>query len=156
MRVPEALLPLLDGGVIHDVIRPLMSGKEADVFLVEVEGDVMVAKTYKEADNRSFKHRADYTEGRRVKNSRSQRAMAKRSRFGKEEIEAAWRSAEVDVIYRLSSAGVRVPQPYAFVDGVLVMELIRGWDGGPAPRLVDARLTEQEAWDLFHMLLQEA
>lgn len=155
MRVPDALIPLLDEGVIHDVIRPLMSGKEADVYLVEVDGEVCVAKTYKEASRRSFKHRADYTEGRKVRNSRSQRAMAKRSRFGRAQVEEAWRNAEVDILYRLAEADVRVPRPYAFVEGVLVMELVQGWDGGPAPRLVDATFTEDEAWDLFHQLLVE-
>ncbi len=155
MRVPDALLPLLDAGVIHDVIRPLMSGKEADVYLVDVDGETMVAKTYKEAHRRSFKHRADYIEGRKVKNSRSRRAMAKRSRFGRAQIEAAWRATEVDVIFKLADAGVRVPRPHAFVDGVLVMELIRGADGGPAPRLVDHTFRPAEAWSLFQVLIGE-
>lgn len=155
MRVPDALLPLLDAGVIQSVIRPLMSGKEADVYLVEVDGEVQVAKTYKEAANRSFKHRSEYTEGRKVRNSRSQRAMSKRSKFGRSEVEESWRATEVDMIFRLSDAGVRVPQPIAFVDGVLVMQLVQGEDHGPAPRLVDAEFTEDEAWDTFHIVLQE-
>jgi len=155
VRVPEALIPLLDQGVISEVVRPLMSGKEADVFLVVSEGERCVAKIYKEADKRSFKHRSEYTEGRRVRNSRQQRAMNKRSKYGRREVEAAWRAAEVDIIYRLAAAGVRVPEPYAFVEGVLVMELIAGPDGEPAPRLVDAELYEDEAWDLFHRVLRE-
>ncbi|MEZ4322938.1 MAG: PA4780 family RIO1-like protein kinase [Myxococcota bacterium] len=155
MRVPEALIPLLDQGVVQDVLRPLMSGKEADVFLVVAEDELRVAKIYKEAANRSFKHRAEYTEGRKVRNSRQQRAMTKRSRYGREQIEAAWRNAEVDVIYRLTAAGVRVPEPFAFVEGVLVMELVQDAYGEPAPRLVDATFSEDEAWDLFHILLRE-
>jgi RIO kinase 1 len=155
MRVPDTLLPLLDAGIIQDVIRPLMSGKEADVYLVEVDGEVQVAKTYKDAAHRSFKHRAEYTEGRKVKNSRSQRAMAKRSRFGRAQIEDAWRTTEVDIIFRLADAGVRVPQPIAFVEGVLVMQLVQGHDYEPAPRLVDADFTEDEAWACFHDVLQE-
>jgi RIO kinase 1 len=155
MRVPPPLQPLLDQGVIDDVVRPLMSGKEAEVYLVVSEGYLCVAKIYKEANNRSFKHRVAYTEGRKVRNSRQQRAMEKGTRYGKEQIEDAWRSAEVDAIYRLRDADVRVPEPYTFVDGVLVMELIQGEDGEPAPRLVDAKFTEDEAWDVFHLLLRE-
>jgi RIO kinase 1 len=155
MRTPERLVPLIDQGVIEEVLRPLMSGKEAAVYLVVAEGKICVAKVYKEAQDRSFKNRADYIEGRNQRNSRSQRAMQKRSKFGREEIEAAWRSAEVDAIYRLRDAGVRVPEPYAFVDGVLVMELITGPDGEPAPRLVDLTLTAEEATELFQQVLRE-
>ncbi|MCO4747013.1 MAG: phosphotransferase [Proteobacteria bacterium] len=132
-----------------------MSGKEAQVFLVEVDGDLRVAKIYKSAENRSFKHRAVYTEGRRVRNSRQQRAMAKRSRYGRAEEEQAWKNAEVDAIYRLRDAGVRVPEPFAFVDGVLVMELIADEWGEPAPRLIDVQLSAEEATDLFQTLLRE-
>jgi RIO kinase 1 len=155
MRTPERLVPLIDQGVIEEVVRPLMSGKEAAVYLVVADGKLCVAKVYKEAEHRSFKNRADYIEGRTHKNTRSQRAMQKRSKFGREEIEAAWRSAEVDAIYRLRDAGVRVPEPYAYVDGVLVMELIAGPDGEPAPRLVDLTLTPEEAHALFHQVLRE-
>ena len=155
MRVPEVLQPLLDQGVIQDVIRPLMSGKEADVFLVEAEGYLCVAKTYKQAINRSFKHRVQYTEGRKVRNSRKQRAMDKRSKYGRAQMEAEWQNQEVDVLFRLADAGVSVPHPYAFVENVLVMDLIEGPNGGPAPRLVDANFTEDEAWELFHIVLQE-
>jgi RIO kinase 1 len=132
-----------------------MSGKEAAVYLVETRGELRVAKVYKEQTNRSFQNRADYTEGRRVRNSRQQRAMQKRSRYGKTEIEAAWRSAEVDAIYKLQAAGVSVPEPFDFVDGVLVMELVKGWDGGPAPRLVDVEFTREQANALMQVLLQE-
>lgn len=155
MRIPDRLAPLLDMGLIEEVHRPLMSGKEADVYLVTSEGQLRVAKIYKEASNRSFKHRADYTEGRKVKNTRTQRAMDKRSRFGRAQIEAAWQSAEVDAIRKLFEADVRVPEPHHFVDGVLVMELITGPDGGPAPRLVDLHLTPEEAEDLFQRLLKD-
>ena len=155
MRVPDCLIPLLDEGVIHDVIRPLMSGKEADVYLVSVDDQVMVAKTYKEAEHRSFKHRSAYTEGRKVRNSRSARAMAKKSKFGRDQVESEWRTKEVDIIYRLAEANVRVPRPHAFVEGVLVMELIQDENYEPAPRLVDVTFTEDEAWALFHELLDE-
>jgi len=155
MRVPNSLQPLYDQGVITEVIRPLMAGKEAEVYLVVSEGEQRVAKVYKEAQHRSFKHRSDYTEGRRVRNSRQQRAMNKRSRYGREQIEAEWRSAEVDAIYRLRAAGVRVPEPYDFVDGVLVMELITDDRGEPAPRLVDLEFTRSEATRVFHTLLKE-
>jgi RIO kinase 1 len=153
--IPESLETLLDQGVIHRVVRPLMSGKEAQVFLVEVEGDLRVAKVYKESDNRSFKHRAEYTEGRRVRNSRSQRAMSKRSRYGRQQEEEAWKNAEVDAIYRLRAADVAVPEPFAYVDGVLVMELVADERGEPAPRLVDVQLEQEEAEELFQILLRE-
>ncbi len=154
-KVPERLVALEDLGIIDGVIRPLMSGKEADVYLVDSRGEQRVAKVYKEATNRSFQNRADYTEGRRVRNSRQARAMQKRSRYGKAEIEAAWRSAEVDAIFQLKEAGVAVPEPYDFVEGVLVMELVRGWDGGPAPRLVDIEFERDEARAMHTILLNE-
>ncbi len=155
MRVPDRLIPLLEMGVIHDVVRPLMSGKEAAVYLVEFEGELRVAKVYKEAHERSFHQRADYMEGRKTRNTRDQRAMAKKSRFGREQMESSWRTSEVDAIYKLRAANVSVPEPYDFVDGVLVMELIRGMDGHPAPRLVDVALTHDEARDLMRFLLRQ-
>lgn len=155
MRVPPELEPLLDLGVIDEVVRPLMSGKEAQVYLVDVDGELRIAKVYKDAAQRSFKHRSDYTEGRRGRNTRRERAKGKRSSYGRAEIEAAWRTAEVDAIHTLRAAGVRVPEPFDFVEGVLVMELIQGEDGGPAPRLADVNLGEDEAWDLYHQLLAE-
>lgn len=155
MKIPERLAALEAIGAIDGVVRPLMSGKEAAVYLVETRGELRVAKVYKEASRRSFQHRAEYTEGRKVRNSRQQRAIDKKSKYGREEIESAWRSAEVDAIWKLRAAGVRVPEPYDFVEGVLVMELIRGWDGGPAPRLVDVDFTPDEARDLHRILVRE-
>ena len=155
MKIPARLLPLLDVGIIDDVIRPLMSGKEAAVYLVEARGEVRVAKVYKEAQQRSFKHRADYTEGRKVRNSRRQRAMEKRSKYGREEMEAEWRTAEVDAIRKLRNAGVIVPEPFEFFEGVLVMELIEGEPGMPAPRLIDVALTASQARSLHRILLGE-
>ncbi len=155
MRVPERLEPLVDQGVIDEVIRPLMSGKEAAVYLVMSEGEQRVAKVYKEAAHRSFKQRTEYVEGRKTRNSRDQRAIQKKSGFGQERIEAAWRSAEVDYIYRLREAGVRVPEPHAYVDGVLVMELVKDEHGEPAPRLVDFTFTPEQARETFDVLLRE-
>ena len=155
MRAQERLEVLMEQGAIQEIIRPLMSGKEAEVYLVLSDDEIRVAKIYKTANNRSFKHRAEYTEGRKVRNSRSQRAMGSRSRFGKEQEEAAWRNAEVDVIYRLAAAGVRVPEPYVFIDGVLVMELIQDFDGEPAPRLCDVELAPDEAMAVFKTLLKD-
>jgi RIO kinase 1 len=155
MRVPERLEPLLDHGVIEDVLRPLQSGKEAEVYLVICGGKECVAKVYKNAQHRSFQHRAEYTEGRRVRSSRQQRAMKKGSRHGRAKTEEAWRSAEVDAIQLLRGADVRVPEPIAYTDGVLVMELVRGYDGQPAPRLVDTHFTPEEAVEVFHFLLRE-
>lgn len=155
MRIPAALTTLIDYGSIDEVLRPLMSGKEAQIYLVRSGGEHRVVKVYKEAQNRTFKNRADYTEGRKVRNSRDQRAMGRGSRHGRAQAEAAWRNTEVDVIYRLRDAGVRVPTPYHFVDGVLVMEMITDAHGDPAPRLGDVVLEADEARAVFDTLLAE-
>lgn len=155
MRIPERLQPLVDDGVVQEVIRPLMSGKEASVFIVIADGKPCVAKVYKDAQHRSFRHRAGYTEGRRVRNSRQRRAMEKGTRFGKEQLEEAWQSAEVDALYRLSAAGIRVPTPYLFSDGVLLMELILEASGQPAPRLWDVDLTPEQAVELHRLLVRD-
>jgi RIO kinase 1 len=123
-----------------------MSGKEAMVFVVRCGDDTRCAKIYKEATHRSFRQAVDYTENRKVKNSRSARAMARGSKFGRQEQEAAWQSAEVDALYRLAAAGVRVPQPYNFHDGVLLMELVTDADGDAAPRLNDVAFTPDRRW----------
>lgn len=155
MRIPTSLVSLADQGIIEEVVRPLMSGKEAEVFLVVSGGELRVAKVYKEAQNRSFKNRAEYTEGRKVRNSRDQRAVEKRSSHGRAKDEAAWRSTEVDMIYLLRDAGVRVPTPHHFVDGVLIMELVSDSEGNPAPRLGEVRLSADEAAAIFDHLLSE-
>lgn len=155
MRMPPELSSLVDEGIIEEVLRPLMSGKEAQIYLVVASGKPCVAKIYKEAQNRTFKHRADYTEGRKVRNSRDQRAIDKRSKHGRSQDEAAWRSTEVDMIYRLRAAGVRVPAPYQFIDGVLVMELVTRADGEPAPRLAEVDFTPEQASAVHQRLLRE-
>ena len=124
MKTPKRIQPLVDDGLVDEVLRPLMSGKEADVFVVRCGSKIRCAKIYKEAAKRSFKKAAQYTEGRKVRNSRRQRAMEKGSKFGRKQQEETWQNAEVDALYRLASAGVRVPQPYGCFDGVLLMELI--------------------------------
>jgi RIO kinase 1 len=154
VRAPESLTSLYDYGVLDEVIRPLMSGKEAHVFLVVSGGRYAVAKIYKEAQNRSFKHRAEYTEGRKTRNSRDQRAIANRSRHGRQQDEAAWRSTEVDMIHRLHAAGVRVPVPYHFIDGVLLMELVTDADGDPAPRLGDLPFDPASARVMYDRLIR--
>src|SRR5580658_6789813 len=155
MRIPDSLAPLFDYGIPEDVVRPLMSGKEAQVYVVVSGGKYCVAKVYKEAQNRTFKHRAEYTEGRKVRNSRDQRAIEKRSKHGRAQDEAAWRSTEVDVIRRLSAAGVRVPEPRHFIDGVLIMELILDANGNPAPRLADLVFDPDGARAMYERLIRE-
>ncbi|MDH5538390.1 MAG: serine protein kinase RIO, partial [Rhizobacter sp.] len=122
-----------------------MSGKEATVFVVRCGDETRCAKVYKEASQRSFRQAVDYTENRKVKNTRQARAMAKGTRFGRQAQEDAWQSAEVDALYRLAAAGVRVPRPYNFHDGVLLMELIADEHGDAAPRLNDVVFTAQQA-----------
>ena len=155
MKTPKRLQPLLDDGFIDDVLRPLMSGKEAAVYVVRAQGQLRCAKVYKEASKRSFHNQAEYQEGRKVRNSRQARAMQKRTRFGRREQEQAWQNAEVDALYRLAAAGVRVPKPHGFVDGVLLMDLIVDADGDAAPRLNDIELTAAEARDYHQVMLRE-
>ena len=155
MRIPARLQPLVDDGLIDRVVRQLMSGKEAAVFVVESDGQTRCAKVYKDAQQRSFRQAVDYTENRRTKNSRDARAMNKGTTFGRRAREQAWQSAEVDALYRLAAAGVRVPTPYNFLEGVLLMELVVDADGNPAPRLNDVSFTPEDARRLHRMLLDE-
>jgi RIO kinase 1 len=155
MRMPDSLAVLIDYGIIQEVLRPLMSGKEAQIYLVVSEGEERVAKVYKEANARTFKHRAEYTEGRKTRNSRDQRAMNKRTRHGREQDEAAWRSTEADMIHRLRNAGVRVPEVYNFVEGVLLMELVKDAAGSPAPRLGDLIFEPKPALELYGGLIAQ-
>jgi len=155
MRLPPRLVPLIEDGIIDSVVRPLMSGKEAQVYLVEAGGQLRVAKVYKSTQERSFRNRAEYTEGRSVRNSRDQRAMQKGSRHGRDRDEETWKEAEAQVIYKLAAAGVRVPRPYAFVEGVLVMECVEGPDGGPAPRLAECTLEPVVAREVFDKIIRE-
>ena len=153
MQIPDVLAQLFDEGIIEEVVRPLMSGKEAEVFLVLSGGELRVAKVYKEAQNRTFKNRAEYTEGRKTRNSRDQRAIEKRSSHGRAQDEAAWRSTEVDMIHRLQAAGVRVPRPYNFIDGVLVMEMVADAEGDPAPRLGEVTFDPDDGSRVFDRLI---
>ena len=145
MKAPPRLQVLIDEGLIDSVSRQLMSGKEAQVYVVQCGDDTRCAKVYKEATNRSFRQAVDYTENRKVKNSRQARAMAKGTRFGRQAQEAAWQSAEVDALYRLAGAGVRVPKPYNFHEGVLLMELVVDAQGDAAPRLNDVAFEPEDA-----------
>lgn len=155
MKPPKRLQSLIAEGLIDSVVRQLMSGKEALVYVVRSGGETRCAKVYKAATERSFRQAVDYTENRKVKNSRQARAMAKGTRFGREATEAAWQSAEVDALYRLAAAGVRVPQPYNFCDGVLLMELVVDSHGDAAPRLNDIEFTSDEARKHHASLLGE-
>jgi RIO kinase 1 len=155
MKIPKALQSLVEDGLIDEVIRPLMSGKEASVLVVRSGGEVRCAKVYKESKRRSFKQRVNYEEGRSVRNSRRARAMAKRSKFGKQELEDAWQNTEVDTIFALARAGVRVPKPHAFSEGVLIMELVVDEHGNAAPRLNDISLSPDRARDYHAFMLNQ-
>lgn len=145
MKIPARLQVLCDDGLIDEVIGQLMSGKEAQVYMVRC-GDVLrCAKVYKEADKRSFRQATQYREGRKFRNSRSERAAGKRSRFGQQELEQAWLNAEVEALKRLGHAGVRVPATHGFVDGVLLMDMVCDAEGDPAPRLNDVSVSPEEA-----------
>ncbi|HYF59173.1 MAG TPA: PA4780 family RIO1-like protein kinase [Burkholderiaceae bacterium] len=155
MKPPKRLLPLIEEGLVDDVVSQLMSGKEANVYVVRCGDAVRCAKVYKEATHRSFRQAVDYTENRRVKNTRQARAMARGTRYGRERQEEAWRNAEVDALNRLFEAGVRVPRPHGFFEGVLLMELVADADGDAAPRLNDVTFDADEARRHHASLLAE-
>ena len=145
MKLPKRIQPLIDDGLVDEVISQLMSGKEATVYIVRCGSEIRCAKIYKEANKRSFKKAVEYQEGRKGRNSRRARAMEKGSRFGRIQQEEAWQNAEVDALYRLANAGVRVPKAYGCFDGVLLMELITDDEGRVAPRLNDVSMTTELA-----------
>lgn len=145
MKFPKRIQPLIEDGLVDEVISQLMSGKEATVYIVRCGSEVRCAKVYKEANKRSFKKAVQYQEGRKVRNSRRARAMEKGSKFGRNQQEETWQNAEVDALYRLANAGVRVPKPYGCFDGVLLMELITDDEGHVAPRLNDVSMTAELA-----------
>ena len=155
MKIPARLKPLVDDGLVDEVICQLMSGKEAQVYVVRCGSVLRCAKVYKEAGKRSFKQAVQYQEGRKVRNSRSARAMDKRSRYGQQEAEQAWLNAEVDALRRLGAAGVRVPATHGFVDGVLLMDMICDDEGYPAPRLNDVTLSPEDARDFHARMIGE-
>ena len=145
MKTPKRIQPLIDEGLVDEVLRPLMSGKEASVYVVRCGDHIRCAKVYKDASQRSFKKAVQYQEGRKVRSSRRARAMEKGSSYGREQAEESWQNAEVDALYKLADAGVRVPQPYGCFDGILLMELILDEEGDVAPRLNDIQLTAEQA-----------
>ena len=155
MKTPPALQPLIDDGVIDEVIRPLKSGKEATVYLVRSGGHTRCAKVYRNMAQRSFQKRAQYQEGRKVRGSRQARAMSKSTRFGRKEQEAAWKNAEVDALYKLASAGVRVPKPFGYFNDTLIMELVTDAAGDPAPRLGDIDVSPETAREYHRFLIQQ-
>ena len=154
MKTPKRIQPLVDDGLVDEVISRLMSGKEADVFIVRCGDKIRCAKVYKDAVKRSFKKAAQYQEGRKVRNSRRARAMEKGSKFGRKQQEDTWQNAEVDALYRLANAGVRVPKPYGCFDGVLLMELVTDDAGDVAPRLGDVGMTEEQAEEDHAVMMQ--
>jgi len=152
MKTPKRLEPLIDSGLVDEVVGSLKSGKEAAVYVVRCGAEICCAKVHKEAEQRSFKQSVLYQEGRKVRNSRRARAMEKGSSYGRKEQESAWQNAEVTALYRLADAGVRVPKPYNFIDGVLLMELVADADGNPAPRLNDLEMPAELARE-YHAFL---
>ncbi len=152
MKIPKPLQPLIDDGIIDEVLRPLKSGKEASVYIVRSGETIRCAKVYKDMGQRSFQQRVQYQEGRQVRGSRQARAMGKSTRFGRKEQESAWKNTEVDALYQLTAAGVRVPEPYGYFNGVLIMELITDAEGFSAPGLGDVELAPEQARD-YHAFL---
>lgn len=155
MKTPHGLQALIDDGVIDEVMRPLKSGKEAAVYVVRAGGDVRCAKVYKDMAQRSFQQRVQYQEGRKVRGSREARAIGKASKYGRKQQESAWKNTEVDALYQLRDAGVRVPEPYGYFHGVLVMELVVDADGHSAPRLCEVELSHDQACGFHRFLVRQ-
>lgn len=155
MKTPQGLQALIDDGVIDEVMRPLKSGKEAAVYVVRSGDDVRCAKVYKDMAQRSFQQRVQYQEGRKVRGSREARAIGKASKYGRKQQETAWKNTEVEALYQLVDAGVRVPQPYGYFHGVLVMELVTDSEGYSAPRLGEVELTPALAREYHAFLVRQ-
>ena len=155
MKTPKRIQPLIEDGLVDEVLRQLMSGKEATVYIVRSGSEIRCAKVYKDASQRSFKQAVLYQEGRKVRNSRRARAMEKGSKFGRDQQEEVWQNAEVDALYRLAKAGVRVPQPYGCFDGVLLMDLITDDEGQVAPRLNDVSMSAEQALEDHASIMQD-
>jgi RIO kinase 1 len=155
MKIPKCFDTLVLNGFVDEVIRQLMSGKEAEVYVVHSHGEIRCAKVYKEAGKRSFSQQAQYQEGRKVRNSRQARAMEKNTRYGRKEQEGAWQNTEVETLSRLADAGVRVPKMFCYTDGILLMELVVDEHGNPAPRLNDLRLTAEQARDYHRTIIRQ-
>ena len=155
MKTPRGLQPLIDDGVIDEVLRPLKSGKEASVYVVRCGHEIRCAKVYKDMAQRSFQARVQYQEGRKVRGSRQARAIGKASKFGRREQETAWKNTEVDALYQFADAGVRVPQPHGYFHGVLLMDLVTDEAGYSAPRLCEVEITSQQARDFHRELIRD-
>ena len=155
MRIPKKFETVVNSGHVDAVVSQLMSGKEAEVYVVQSMGELRCAKVYKESDNRSFSTQTKYQEGRRTKNSRQARAMGKHSKFGRQEQEGAWQNAEVDALQRFAAAGVRVPEVFNYVEGILLMELVVDANGNNAPRLNDVSLSEAEALEHHRTMMRQ-
>jgi RIO kinase 1 len=155
LKAPSGLQPLIEDGVIDEVLRSLKSGKEATVYVVRTRERLLCAKVYRDMGQRSFQKRAQYQEGRKVRGSRQARAMGKSTRFGKKEQESAWKNAEVDALYRLVAADVRVPRPYGYFNDVLLMEMVTDAAGDPAPRLGEVDLSRETALEYHAFLIRQ-
>ena len=155
MKTPSGLQPLIDDGVIDAVMRPLKSGKEAAVYVVRAGDEIRCAKVYKDMAQRSFQQRVQYQEGRKVRGSREARAIGKASKYGRKQQETAWKNTEVDALYQLRDAGVRVPEPFGYFHGVLVMELVVDADGHSAPRLGEVELSALQARGFHRFLIHQ-
>ncbi len=151
--VPEWLVT--DRDAIETELGILKTGKEADVFLLDrTAGErsvLLAAKRYRTADHRTFHRNASYTEGRKTRNSRDTRALAKKTSFGREVAAGQWAWAEWESLQRCWEAGVPVPYPVQIDGTEILMELVTH-DGTPAPRMATARPAPDLLADWFDQL----
>lgn len=155
MKTPKGLQPLLDDGLIDEVLLPLKSGKEASVYVVRRGSERLCAKVYKDMAQRSFQARVQYQEGRQIRGSRQARAINRGSKFGRHEQEVAWKNTEVDALYKLADAGVSVPRPHGYFNGVLLMAMVTDEHGEAAPRLGEVELSPDKAVEYHTRLVRD-
>ncbi len=158
MRGPQPVPDWLvtDRAAVETELGVLKTGKEADVFLLEravpgTEGVVLAAKRYRDTEHRAFHRNAGYTEGRRTKDSREARAIAKKTAFGRQAAAGQWAWAEWESLQRCYSAGVPVPYPVQIDGTEILMELITV-DSEAAPRLATTRPEPDLLADWFEQL----
>jgi RIO kinase 1 len=147
-------------GAVDTELGVLKTGKEADVFLLRRgvpgtdESCLLAAKRYRSSEHRLFHRDAGYLEGRRVKESRTNRAMANRSAFGRQMVAAQWADAEFGALCRLHDAGVPVPYPVQILGTEVLLEFIGEPDGTAAPRLAEIRTRGAELVPLWDQVVE--
>jgi RIO kinase 1 len=158
MLEPHVLDPFVEEGFVTDVLRPLSSGKEATIHLCAAGEfapgrDLVVLKVYRARERRDFRNHQTYTAGRVVR-GRPGRAVATKTRFGREVDDALWQGHEWQTLKDLYAAGVAVPAPIVAFGPAILMEYVGDADAA-APQLKDVSPEPRETRDLFDQTMRE-